>query len=472
MSGQAMAPVPCDLLVRHGVVLSLDAGRRVFPDGAVAIDGGRIAAVGPGRELEARFAAGRVIDARGGVVHPGFIDGHTHATLHLSRGCITDDPNPAPEDGKPGPGAYTRWINALDDEDEYASALMAALEMALNGFTGFVEAATAFEPDAVAAAAEAVGIRCSLADPFLWDLVGGEPSAAEIARAPADAVRAERLLGGQLRRNADPEAQVRGHVALYGMGSATEGLLKAAKACADAGGAVFHQHQSFMADDAGYDRKRFGRAPLVHLAELGLLGPNAVFTHMNLLDDDEVAAVQGSDMAIVWHPGNTMFYGIGRQAPNRMFELAHGGLSLAFGADVAKAWVYGELGYIAYLLARHEGTFLPAERVLEIFTLGGARAFGLPGELGALAPGMRADLVIHDPERADAQPSTDPVRQVALVGRTRTVDTVIVGGEIVVRGGRSTRLDEGAVGERARASARRVAERAQLSLAGRWPRVA
>ena len=79
-----------------------------------------------------------MIDAGGAPVHPGFIDGHYHANLHLSRGSMTDDPNPPKESGGGGPSSFTRWTNALTDEDEYASALMASVELVKNGFTGYV----------------------------------------------------------------------------------------------------------------------------------------------------------------------------------------------------------------------------------------------------------------------------------------------------------------------------------------------
>lgn len=457
----------CDLLILHGQVLTLDDERRILNDGAIAIAGNRIVAVGDSGELVARFHAARSLDARGGLVHPGYIDGHTHASLHLSRGAITDNPNP--KGGKLGPGAYDRWINALDDEAEYDSALMAAVEMAKNGFTAFVEAGTAFEPDAVAEACEAVGIRCTLGDPFLWDLVGGEPSAANVRRMPADGKRCERELGRQLKRNADRDGLIRGHVALYGLGSATEPLLKAAKELADREGVVFHQHQNFMAGDAAFDRERFGKDPLVHFAESGLLGPNVCFTHMNVLTDAEVDAVAQSGMSLVWQPGNYMFYAIGKQAPLRMPELFTRGTPIAFGADVAKIWTYGELGYIAYLLTRSEGGFLPSESLVEMFTRCGAVAFGLPDDLGVIAPGRLADIVIRDVDLADHQPNVDPLRQLALVERTKGVETVIVNGEIVVRGGRLARLDESLVYARARASTRRMAERAEIAMESPWP---
>jgi 5-methylthioadenosine/S-adenosylhomocysteine deaminase len=460
-------PETCDLLILHGQVLTLDATRRIINDGAVAVTGTRIVAVGASAELAKRFAARRRIDARGGLVHPGYIDGHTHASLHLSRGAITD--NPRPKGGKLGPGAYDRWINALDDEAEYDSALMAAVEMVKNGFTGFVEAATAFEPDAIAAACEAVGIRVTLGDPFLWDLVGGEPSAGTIKRAPADARRVERLLGTQLKRNGNKDALVRGHVALYGLGSATEPLLKQAKKLTDESGSVFHQHQNFMASDADYDRRRFGKDPLVHLAEIGVLGPNVCFTHMNVLSEAETDAIVQSGMALVWQPGNYMFYAINRQAPQRMPKLYERGTPITFGADVAKTWTYGELGYIAYLLTRSDGGYLPSESLVEMFTRCGAVAFGLPDELGVLAAGRLADIVIRDPDLADHQPGVNPLRQLALVDRTKGVDTVVVNGEIVVRGGQLTRLDEALVYAQARASTRRMAERAEVEIDSTWP---
>jgi 5-methylthioadenosine/S-adenosylhomocysteine deaminase len=462
-------PRACDLLIAHGHVLSMDAKRTVFPDGAIAIEGARIVGIGPTRDIAARFNANRSIDARGGAVHPGFIDGHTHASLHLTRGCITDNPKPA--GNKKGPGAYARWFNALTDEDEHISALMASVEMVRNGFTGFVEAATAFEPDAVAAAAEAVGIRASVTDPMIWDLAGGEPMTAELPRAPCNAKRARQIMGQQLKRNKNTDGLVRGHVGLYGMGSASDELTLAAKKLADQNGAVFHQHQSMMQGDVDFDVKRFKKRPLVHFAELGVLGPNAVFTHMNVLDDADLEAVKDSNMAIVWQPGNFMFYSISKQTKNRMPELHRAGIALGFGADVAKVWTYGELGFIAYLVTREGGDYLPSESIFEMFTLGGARTIGMADEIGSLEVGKRADIVIRTNDFPDAQPNTNVVRQLTLVNRTKGIDTVLVNGEIVVRNGRLTRLDEGEVYAKAQASARRMAKRADVALESAWPTV-
>ena len=83
-------PRSVDLVVTHGVVISVDAERRIFLDGAVAVDRGQIVAVGRTAEIETAYAGRRTIDASGGAVTPGFIDGHTHISQHLGRGSIPD----------------------------------------------------------------------------------------------------------------------------------------------------------------------------------------------------------------------------------------------------------------------------------------------------------------------------------------------------------------------------------------------
>ncbi len=466
------APAPCDLMIVNGYVLSMDDKRNVYPDGAVAITGSRIVDVGPTRLVTARAKARRTIDAAGGAVHPGYIDGHYHATLHLTRGAVTDNPKPPadPKTGKP-PAGYIDWFNALTDEDEYASALMASVEMVLNGFTGFIEPGTAFEPDAVASAAEDVGIRASVGDPFLWDKLDPEGMASLIERAPADGKRVERELGRQLKRNRDPDALARAHVALYGIGSATEELTRAAKSLADANGVVLAQHQNFTEEDVEFDTKRFGRHPLLHMAEMGVLGRNCTFTHMNVIHDDEVKPVVDSGLSIVWHPGNYMFYGISGQMKTRMPELFRAGTNMSFGCDVAKVWAFGELGFLAYLIARENGQFLPSESILEMFTRGGAQAMGRLQDLGSLEPGKRADIVIRRNDLPDAQPNLDVVRQLTLISRTKSVDTVLVDGKIVVRNGRMAQMDEAAVFARGQASAKRMVERCGMKPGTIWPKV-
>src|SRR4051794_7224365 len=185
--------------------MTMDDAGTVHAPGAVAIVGRDIAAVGPDEELTARYRPGRTVDAGGAVVHPGIVDAHYHVTMHTTRGVIDNLRAEPGGDTRASFGVFSRWFDAADADDEHASALLACLEMARNGVTCFVDPGTVFDTDAVAEAARRVGVRGSLADPFLWDVEGGLRMASEIRRAPARTTRALGLLGRELRRNADTD---------------------------------------------------------------------------------------------------------------------------------------------------------------------------------------------------------------------------------------------------------------------------
>jgi 5-methylthioadenosine/S-adenosylhomocysteine deaminase len=161
-----------------------------------------------------------------------------------------------------------------------------------------MEPGTVFSPDALATAAGAVGVRMSLADPFVWDLdSGGNPLASRLPR--PSAARAESVLGRALARNRDNSGRVHAPVAVYGSGSVSEDLDVAAKRLADANGVIFNQHQNFNPTQVANDDQRLGKHALVRFAELGVMGPNTSFTHMKVLRDDEVELV-ASGVSIVW----------------------------------------------------------------------------------------------------------------------------------------------------------------------------
>jgi 5-methylthioadenosine/S-adenosylhomocysteine deaminase len=437
----------CALVVRNAYLLTLDARRTVYPHGALAVDAGTLLAVGNEPNVLPRFHASRVLDARGGTVHPGMIDCHIHASFHTTRGILPDTPDFV-EHGR----NWHAWWHAAGDEDEYAGVLLAALELARNGVTCFMDGGTILQPDAAAAAVAAVGIRASLADPFVADI----PSTS-----------APRALGGQLWRNAHSNGLVRGHLALSGLGSASQDLVLEASRLARLHSAPLTMHQSFTVVDVTADDRRLGQHALVRYAELGGLGPWCAFSHMNVLRDHEVEAVVASGMSAIWCPLASMHWGaaLGTRSPHPL--LYRRGVNVALGSDSTR---YGTepQGYLAVLLARGAGDALQAEDALEMLTLGGAHALGLGARLGSLEPGKRADVVIHTPDWPEAQPGVDRVQAAVLSARSRTVDTVLVDGRVVVEHGRATLVDEDEVYRLARASATRMMDRLGLGSTGGW----
>jgi cytosine/adenosine deaminase-related metal-dependent hydrolase len=469
----APGPERCDLILRGGQVLTLDARRTVYPTGAVAVRGHTIAAVGPEAELLRRWRAPRVLDAGRGIVHPGYVDAHLHINAHTCRGFFRGDSS---KGGGSGPN-YADWKAALQPEDEQAAAALGCLELLRHGYTAFVEPGTAFEPDAVAAAAEATGVRCSLADPYLWDdptmldVIGGLKSDSLLARVPAERRRALGQLGGQLFRNRDKDGIAHGHVALYGEGTASDELLRAAKALADREGVIVNTHVGFDIDLAEAMEKRWGQPRFAYLAKLGVLGPNTTFVHMNVVRDADADPILSSGLSIVWCPQAYVTRGTPLRLPTRIPEMRRRGANVALGTDSARQSTVGDAPFLALNLAAEAGQPIVAEDAIEMVTLGGARAAGLERLIGSLEPGKRADIVVRRNDAPELGPGIDPAHQLVAVGHGPTADTVLVNGRIVLRGGRSTLVGEPAVIAEARASVERMAKRLGLPAPGRWPRV-
>ncbi len=449
----------CDLLIRNAYVLTMDSNRTKYSTGAVAIDGRTIAAVGPESDIAPRFKPLRVIDAGGAPVHPGYIDLHYHAAIHLLGKLFEDTGASSEEAGRWSAEHLWPLFNAIGDEEEYASSLLAGLDMLRNGFTMYMDPGTTHNPDVLAAACEGLGIRATVAEPWLMDVEG--PSVALLDRAPIDTKRCLNLLGSQLWRNKDPDALVRGHVFIYGLGSQSEELMREAKACADENNVRFSMHQSMCVDDADFDLQRFGHPPYVHWAEMGVLDDNCVFAHNNSLRDEEFQIIVDSGMSIVWVPGNSFYYNTRKDFPNRMPELYHKGVNVAFGVDLRKTWTFGHNTLLAYQIGRAEEQYLFPDDLLAIQTINGAKAMGLDDRLGSLEPGKRADVVVRSNDSPGAYPVHNIERDLTLHSLTSTVDTVIVDGRVVVKNGRHTLIDEQVVHELAQKATERILHRAE-----------
>ena len=468
------APGSCDFIIRNACVLTMDRRRTVHPTGAVAVAGHSIAAVGPEAAVLRDWKALETIDAQGGIVHPGYIDAHLHVNAQTCRGYFRGDTS---KGGGQGPN-YADWKAELRPEDEAAAASLACVEMLRHGITTFVEPGSAFEPDAVAEATQKVGVRCSLADPYLWDdmelmsAIPGLLSGKLAKRVPSDLKRCLKMLGGQLYRNRDKDGITHGHVALYGEGTASDELLRAGKALADREGVILNSHIGYDLDLAAAMEKRWGKPRFVHLAELGVLGPNTMFVHMNLIRDEEVEPILTSGLSSVWCPLAYMTRGTPLRAPTRLPEMHKRGAIVALGTDSARQCSSGDAGFLALHLAGEAGHPMVSEDIAEMMTLGGARAAGLDKIIGSLELGKRADIVVRSAILAELGPGIDPAHQLIAVGHGPTADIVLVNGKVVLRGGHPTRVDEKVVIAEARASAQRVAGRLGLMPPGVWPHAA
>ena len=219
----------CDILIRAGHLLTMDPERRIYNSGSVAITKSHIVGIGTDEDILHRFDARETINAKNGIVHPGFIDAHNHIVHTSCRGIFQNI-----HDVGSSPINFADWKSGVTDEDESAATVAAGLEMLRSGFTMFIEPGSMFSTGAGSKAVERVGLRALFSPPYLWDsrdsfdAMPALESKRLMTRAPIDYDRSIALLKTELHRNKDPESLVKGYIFVYGLGTASPDLLKTA----------------------------------------------------------------------------------------------------------------------------------------------------------------------------------------------------------------------------------------------------
>jgi cytosine/adenosine deaminase-related metal-dependent hydrolase len=204
-----------------------------------------------------------------------------------------------------------------------------------------------------------------------------------------------------------------------------------------------------------------GRPLLAYLAERDLLGPDMTLVHMNVVRPDEVALLAARGVRLVWCPwGQLQMIGRGGAEP-RMAALDRAGVAIGLGSDIPRAVRFDALGTLALAAAAAAGDPIAPAALWRLRTSGAASSVGAEHEIGTLAPGKRADVVIRAPGGAESFGFDAGLELAALAGRD-SVRMVLVNGRIVIQDGHVLRVDEAAVIARAHASARAIAERIGL----------
>jgi 5-methylthioadenosine/S-adenosylhomocysteine deaminase len=435
-------PRTVDLLVRHGTIVTVDRDRRVIADGAIAVEGGKIVEVGKAAEIEARVRAKETLDAGGGLVIPGLVNAHTHAPMVAFRG-IADDLKLMEW--------LTRFIFPAEARNVSApfvkdATRLAALEMIRSGTTTFVD--MYYFEDQVAEAAKEAGLRGVLGETLI-EVPGGAPDNKTIPDALA---AAERFLK---RWQNDP--LVVAAPAPHSTYLCSAETLKAARALADTYGAPILIHLSETSDEQKQIKERYGKTPTEHLRDLGVLRKGVLGAHGVWLSPSDRAILKSAEAGVVHCPQSNMKLASGAAPVGAM--LAEG-LRLGLGTDGAAS--NNDLDMVeemnsAALLAKHasgDPTVAPAAAVLEMATLGGARALGMEDRIGSLEKGKRADLVVVSLDAPRLHPMFDPVSHLVYVAKGSDVRHVVVEGKVILRDRKVLTLDETAVlaaGERLRA---------------------
>jgi 5-methylthioadenosine/S-adenosylhomocysteine deaminase len=452
------------ILVEHGTIITVDAERRILTDGSVLIDGAEILQVGPARDVRPPRVPDRVIDARRMVVTPGFVDTHVHLSEHLNRGLLLDD---IPVD-RYLPDWLIPLYSVMTAEDEEHAALLAGLEMIRTGTTTFCEAGTLFEPAAVAAAVERLGMRAILGR-WTWDLEAGPDRMRQSTR---EALRANEAMLEQVNRGIGGRGGlVAAWPLLLGFGTCSEELIRGARALADRHGVGW----GMMHLASHPSRKTRDRLPLATLDGWGVLGPNAKLSHMVYLDDADIALLARRGVKISHCPTAGLKHTKGLAAHARVPEMIARGVCVSLGGDSGNGSNHFDMLRMMYLAAtvykdaRLDVTVMPPEAVLEMATIRGAEALLMERRIGSLEPGKRADLVLYDRDQPEWRPLLNPLNNLVYAATGSSVRSVMIDGRLVLDDGRITTVDERAIYERVEVLAREQVRRAGLTIESKWP---
>ncbi|WP_156841711.1 amidohydrolase family protein [Novosphingobium aquimarinum] len=465
--GEAATPVTADTLIRHAWIVTMDEERRIYRDGALAIRGDRIVAVGPDADVAAHVDAAETIDGSRFVLTPGFVNCHVHITGEpLTRGYMPDD-----LDWRTN---VMDWLIptylAQTPEEERLSAQFAALEMLSTGTTCFIEAGTILDLDAVHDGLAETGIRGRIGQ-WVQDraFAPGEDQAAMTAEAIAK-------LEAQLERYpARDDALLSACASLVGHNTATDDLWIAASNLAKEHGASLTAHMSPDPADPEFYLETCGRRPVAHLDALGALGPHLSLTHMIFADLDEVALLAQSGTHVTHCPMTALKGAYGATHSGLFPEMAAAGVLLQLGTDGNNNGNSADMMRAMYVTAglfkdsRRDVSLFSAYEVLEFATRNGAKAARLGHAIGALEPGRMADIVAHDRNRPEWTPLLNPINQLIWSADGRGVHSVWVGGRRVVDGYRHTLIDEERLLAQVEAAAPGLIQRAGKTVECRWP---
>lgn len=416
------------LAIIGGHVLTMDAVDGDFAPGAVLIEGGVIAAVGP-PSIADGMVHERRIDATGCIVMPGMINTHTHIAMSLFRGLGDDEPD-----------RLRRFIwpleaKVVDSGAVHDGAMLGCLEMALGGVTCFAD--MYFFAERVAEAADALGLRAVVGQAVMGD-------AAPDAKAPDAALERFRALNESWRGH----PLVTPALAPHAPDTLETATLEAVRDLSDAEGVPVLIHLCETEAELAIIRERSEKTPVGYLGALGLLGPRLLGAHCIHVDENDIALLAKSGAGVAHNMVANIKAAKGVAPVPAMLAA---GVNVGLGTDGPMSGntldVIGQLGTVAKLhkLTSGDRTAMPARSVVEMATIGGARALGMGDRIGSLEVGKRADIAVVDATGAHMTPLYDPYAALVYAANAADVRHVIVDGRIVVEDRRLLTADTEAI---------------------------
>lgn len=409
--------------------MTAEGGGTEYFTASVGLCGGKICLVSDDKERIESFRRSCAesgnelteIDGRGKLLMPGLINMHTHVAMTLMRSYADDMP-------------LMPWLHEriwpfearLTRDDIYVGARMGIAEMLLGGTTTFTD--MYWHENAVGEAVEQMGIRAVLSPCFIDSNM--------------EAFEQDMELSVRLAASCDRLSVM---VAPHAPYSCSSENIRRGIEVADKYGVGIHSHIAETKSEVESIASAAGLTPVQYVDSLGMFERPAVAAHLVYVDDRDIEILASKGVAAVHNPQSNMKLSSGI-AP--MWKMMQRGVNVCIGTDGASSnndldmWDEMRTAALLQKAAGDDPCVMPAYEVLKAATVNAAKAIGRQGELGIVAEGAAADVILVDLQRPHLQPCHDIVSTLVYCGKASDVDTVFVAGRMLVAGGRLVECDQ------------------------------
>jgi len=419
--------IKVDIAVYNGTVLTMNHDKEIIEDGVVIIHDSKIIAVGT-KELLEKYS-GKLIDAKNGIIMPGMINAHTHAAMSVFRSLADDVPD-----------RLTRFIFPLEaqmvSEDlVYKGTLHSAIEMVKSGVTTIVDMYL-FEESAAEAIKE-VGMRGVLTQNIIrFRTADGQSSAETIERAIQF-----------IEKYKDDELITPGF-GPHAPHTVNTDDLKKISAFSEKYNAPVSMHVAETKEEFDLIMEQHGMTPVEYLDSVGLLNSRFIAAHAIFVTDDDIELLLKRDVGVSHNMIANVKSAKGVSPALKMYDK---GLRIGLGTDGPMSGntldIIRQLGYVATIhkLVNNDRSVMTPNKVVDMATMGGARALHMEDKIGSIEIGKYADVIILETESVNMVPNYDPYSVLVYSANSTNVQTVIIHGKLVVENRVVINVDENLV---------------------------
>ncbi|MDY6974406.1 MAG: amidohydrolase [Thermodesulfobacteriota bacterium] len=425
-----------DIAIINGTILTMDAHYSTIENALVCIRGDTISYVGANTDIS--FRAKKTIDAKGGLILPGLINGHTHAAMSLFRGLADDLP-------------LMEWLNnyifpaerRIDANFVYTGTMLACAEMIMSGTTTFCDMYL-FE-DEVAKAAREAGMR-SLVGEVLYDFPS--PNYGPVEKGLE---YTEFLVN---KWEDDPLVSIA--IEPHSPFTCSPDLLSAANELSLKHKVPLIIHVAETLTEIAEVKERYGKRPFDHLYSLGILGPHLIADHCVHLDESEIKKMADHGVKAINNPESNMKLASGVSPVPRLLAQ---GVTVGLGTDGCASNnnldLFTEMDMAAKLhkIEAMDPTVMDAVTVMKMATIKGAEALGLGDTTGSIETGKKGDIIIVDTDKPHLTPMYNPYSHLVYAARGNDVVHSVINGKLVMENRRLLTLDLDEIIGRAREKA-------------------